>query len=482
MLTNKIKKICIILLFSLLSSSLFAAAPDLGQRFLEKASEAFEDGDIETAYKNINNALKLSGEDGTVVYFAREIYKVKLDQLQKNFDPLELVDIQSNVEKYPSVASTTIQKIIKQIEVEQSELEKQKQQEQVDNQIKTQKEQFEKQHEQMQAQTNFMKEQADAIKEQANETKKSNKELIQRLEDGFNDLGNDFTESAKATEHNTKVIALSIIGIAILILLIVFCIIFIVRKGIKAQQVQQEQYIQAFKLLAANQSQTNRIMLGGVTDLYGSNPTLRLAGSSTWAPQAALPDVEFTEEDQEELKQLAVKCEEIGSKIDQITGRKNNSKNVSELVYKLSMGLGLSQGMAMLYFCASMVYDVGFLSIDPELLSAQSLTPEQKEILKNHVNLNENTLEFVQKKYWTIFEDAAKKHHENMDGSGYPQNLKGEEIPQIARLIRVAESYVSLSSKRNYRDTMDKETAVQTLMNQPQFYDIEVVKCLDQIV
>ncbi len=482
MLTSKIRKYVIAILFATLSVHLFAASPDLGQKFLDKASQAFEDGDIETAYKNINSALKISGDDGTIGYFAKEIYKVKLEQLAENYDPLEMVDIQTNIEKYPSITSTAIKKLIKKIEIDQEEKAKIEAQEAVDNQMKIQKEQFDMQQEAMQAQTVAMQQQANAIKAQADATKQSNQELMDKLETGLNDLGTGFSETAKATQRSTKVIALSIIGIAILILFIVFIVIIFVRKGFKQQQIQQEQYVQAFKLLAANQSQTNRIMLGGVTDLYGSNPTLRLAGTSTWAPAAALPPVEFSEEDQEEIKALAVKCEEIGSNIDQVTGRKNNSKNVSELVYKLSMQLGLPQGMAMLNFCASMIYDAGFLGIDPEILAAKELTPEQKNAMKDHVKLAEKHLDFVPKKYWSVFEDAAMKHHENIDGSGYPNGLVGDEIPQVARLIRVAESYVSLSSKRNYREPMDKETAVQTLMDQPQFYDIEVVKCLDKIV
>ena len=245
---------------------------------------------------------------------------------------------------------------------------------------------------------------------------------------------------------------------------------------------QQEQYAQAFKLLAQNQSQTNRLMLGGITDIYGGNPSLRIAGSSTWAPAQALPDVTFSEEDEEELKQLAVKCEEIGQQIDNVTGRKNNSKNVSELVYKLSIQLGLPQGMAMLNFCAAMIYDAGFLAIDPDLLVATQLTEEEKHALNEHVNLAEKHLEFVPKKYWSVFEDAATKHHENIDGSGYPQGLSGDEIPQIARLIRVAESYVSLSSKRSYRGAMDKESAINTLKEQSALYDQDVVEALDKIL
>ena len=59
---------------------------------------------------------------------------------------------------------------------------------------------------------------------------------------------------------------------------------------------------------------------------------------------------------------------------------------------------------------------------------------------------------------------------------------KGDEIPQIARLIRVAESYVSLSSRRSYRGAMDKESAVAALREQENLYDKDVVDVLEQIV
>jgi HD-GYP domain-containing protein (c-di-GMP phosphodiesterase class II) len=327
-----------------------------------------------------------------------------------------------------------------------------------------------------QAQAN--KESAAAIKEQAEATKQSQQEMKSALES----IGTSFNENAREQKRSTRVIAFSIIGIAILIVFIVILIMIIVRKAAKASQIQQEQYVQAFKMLAANQSQTNRLMLGGITDIYGGNPSLRIAGSSTWAPAAALPDVTFSEEDEEELKQLAGKCEEIGHQIDNVTGRKNNSKNVSELVYKLSVQLGLPQGMAMLNFCAAMIYDAGFLAIDPDLLVATQLTEEEKQAMKEHVNLAEKHLEFVPKKYWSVFEDAAMKHHENMDGTGYPNGLKGDDIPQVARLIRVAESYVSLSSKRSYRGAMDKESALDALKQQDGIYDPEVLDALDKIV
>lgn len=489
MLLGKLKRIIIALVLVFFTTTVFAATTDLAVRFLNKANEAYEDGNIEDAYKYVNQALAVAKDEDSqtnVLYFAQTVYKVKLQELQKKYDDMALIDIKMNLEKYPNIENTTIKKLVKQIEQDQENKEKAAQKAETAAQRKVEQERFEAQQESMEAQAKAMKEQADAMKEQAEATKQGQEDFKNALETGLKDMGATFTdafsETAKETMRSTRVIALSIIGIAIIIVFLVLLIMVIIKKAAKANLVQQEQYAQAFRLLAQNQNQTNRLMLGGITDIYGGNPSLRIAGSSTWAPAAALPDVTFSEEDEEELKQIAVKCEEIGQQIDNVTGRKNNSKNVAELVYKLSIQLGLPQGMAMLNFCAAMIYDAGFLAIDPDLLVATQLTEEEKQAMKEHVNLAEKHLEFVPKKYWSVFEDAAMKHHENIDGTGYPQGLEGDEIPQIARLIRVAESYVSLSSKRSYRGAMDKETAVNTLKEQPGIYDTEVVEALDKLV
>lgn len=489
MLLGKLKRIIIALVLVFFTTTVFASTTDLAVRFLNKANEAYEDGNIEDAYKYVNQALAVAKDEDSqtnVLYFAQTVYKVKLQELQKKYDDMALIDIKMNLEKYPNIENTTIKKLVKQIEQDQENKEKAAQKAETAAQRKVEQERFEAQQESMEAQAKAMKEQADAMKEQAEATKQGQEDFKNALETGLKDMGATFTdafsETAKETKRSTRVIALSIIGIAIIIVFLVLLIMVIIKKAAKANLVQQEQYAQAFRLLAQNQNQTNRLMLGGITDIYGGNPSLRIAGSSTWAPAAALPDVTFSEEDEEELKQIAVKCEEIGQQIDNVTGRKNNSKNVAELVYKLSIQLGLPQGMAMLNFCAAMIYDAGFLAIDPDLLVATQLTEEEKQAMKEHVNLAEKHLEFVPKKYWSVFEDAAMKHHENIDGTGYPQGLEGDEIPQIARLIRVAESYVSLSSKRSYRGAMDKETAVNTLKEQPGIYDTEVVEALDKLV
>lgn len=265
-------------------------------------------------------------------------------------------------------------------------------------------------------------------------------------------------------------------------LLILAAIIFVPVVIIsKKSRMQIAQLDTTLKAIAGMQQQNNQILLGGITDL-SELYRLKSAGSSRWGTDA-LPAPEMSIEDKSELKELAVACEQLGREIDDLTGRKNNSKNVSELVYKLALSLGLNQNSAMVYFCAAMVYDAGFKSLPEELLAADNLNEEQKNLLKVHVEKNYGQfLKFVPKKYELIFEEAVRYHHENMDGSGYPDGLSGNGIPQIARLIRVAESFNSLCSHRNYKEILDKESAISELLARPDLYDTEVVKTLDSIV
>ncbi|MDE7140509.1 MAG: two-component system response regulator, partial [Treponemataceae bacterium] len=81
-----------------------------------------------------------------------------------------------------------------------------------------------------------------------------------------------------------------------------------------------------------------------------------------------------------------------------------------------------------------------------------------------------------------IFIEASKSNNENMDGTGYPKGLEGTLIPQIARLIHVAESYTALVSRRSYRAIHDKESAIEEMKSKPGLYDPDVVAVLDAIV
>ena len=469
MLLDKYKKIIAAIIFAFVTVSVFAADTSaLVKKQLTAAEDAMDEGDVETAYKKVNGALQMMNDETTptlkasVISEAKLIYTEKLNVILEKYDGAALSEIVIMLDKYPDVKNTKIEKLLAQIEEKQkidaenqrkaelaaSEAAAQKRHNEEQQSMKQQTQALEKQNQAMEKQNEALSKQAESnaelaesMKSQAEELAKSNENSeknLKAIQEGFAGMQDSMTEqsealkeSSKAQAKSTTIMVFSIVGIAVLILIIVLVVIVIARRSMKQQAERQEQYMQAFRLIAENTSNTNRIMLGGATDLYGQGAPLKLAGTSTWAPAAALPDVTFTPEDEEELKQLAVKCEEIGTKIDQITNRKNNSKNVSELVYKLSMQLGLSQGNAMLNFCAAMIYDAGFLGVDPSIWEAETLSDEQKEEMHNHVNIAEKYLDFVPKKYWEVFDDASKKHHENMDGSGYPNGLKATRFLRL---------------------------------------------------
>lgn len=179
---------------------------------------------------------------------------------------------------------------------------------------------------------------------------------------------------------------------------------------------------------------------------------------------------------------LVSTCEQLGEKIDAATFRRNHSRNVAELVYKVAYASGVSAELASIYYCAALVYDAGFLSLPAELLSAREIGDEEREMLKSHAEKAAKYLSFVPQEYRAIFIDAAKSHHENIDGSGYPEGLSGAEIPFIARLIRVCESYVSIASVRGWHEIRDRESAIAELEKKGELYDSKIVACLRSII
>lgn len=464
MLRNK--RFITFLISLLVGTFVFAQASsfELSDRYLAKAEAALDDGKYGDAYKNINAAMSLSKSDpddvvpANILFLARTIYKTRLKVIQQKFDELDFIEIKSDLEKYPEVSTSELQKLVRQIEAKAASDAKL-------SEKNDQKKFLDKIEQSSKATTN-------AIAEMTKTAAETQEIIIQqgtRQEAILKDTDSKFS----------KLIALFVV-VVVIILMIVLLIVVIVRISAKNTAMQQAQYAEAFRLLASNQSQTNQLMLGGITGLYG-NDGLKLAGSSTWS-QPSLPEPEETPEEKEELRNLAAKCEDIGSRIDQVTGRKNNSKNVSELVYKLALRLGVSQHESMVYFCAAMVYDVGFLSCDADLLAAENISDAQRNNLNRHVDRAVEHLQFVPKRYWEVFENAARLHHENMDGSGIPEGLVGEEIPKIARIIRVADSFNALSSKRTYRGGTDKDSAVSILEEQKNIYDPDVIQALKDII
>lgn len=118
-LNNYNKKIIIFVIFAFLSYSLFAISSDLATRFLDKANEAYEGGNVENAYKYVNQALAVAHDEETqasVLFFAQTVYKLKLEKIKDDYDEMAFLDIKMNLERYPSIVTRTISTLITQIE------------------------------------------------------------------------------------------------------------------------------------------------------------------------------------------------------------------------------------------------------------------------------------------------------------------------------------------------------------------------------
>jgi putative two-component system response regulator len=123
------------------------------------------------------------------------------------------------------------------------------------------------------------------------------------------------------------------------------------------------------------------------------------------------------------------------------------------------MGLDASTVESILY--AVPMHDVGKIGIpDQILMKPARLNPPELEIMKQHTVIGAKILEGSKAEYISIAETIALCHHEKWDGSGYPNGLKGKDIPITARIAAIADVFDALVSKRPYKDSFSVERAL----------------------
>jgi putative two-component system response regulator len=105
---------------------------------------------------------------------------------------------------------------------------------------------------------------------------------------------------------------------------------------------------------------------------------------------------------------------------------------------------------------ASRMHDIGKIGIrDAVLIKPGTLNMEERDIIRNHPIIGERIVLPV--KTFKHLLDPIRHHHEQLDGSGYPDGLKGEEITPITRILVVADIYDALATSRPYREAMDPD-------------------------
>lgn len=132
---------------------------------------------------------------------------------------------------------------------------------------------------------------------------------------------------------------------------------------------------------------------------------------------------------------------------------RGHSDRVSAYSVLIGEALGLSEDDLKTLKIGGLFHDIGKIGIpDSILLKTDKLDDEEYSEIKNHPAIGAHILSNA-----TIFKDIipiVKHHHERFDGHGYPGKLKGEEIPYLARIATVADSFDAMTSKRSYRDSL----------------------------
>lgn len=116
---------------------------------------------------------------------------------------------------------------------------------------------------------------------------------------------------------------------------------------------------------------------------------------------------------------------------------------------------------------ASMLHDVGKIVVEDDILNSKSLLSlEQRETMKKHTVYGARVLDGSSSKLLNMAKDIAETHHERWDGQGYPNGLKGEEIPLAGRITAICDVFDALLTVRPYKKAWPIEVVIDTLKSE----------------
>ncbi len=190
------------------------------------------------------------------------------------------------------------------------------------------------------------------------------------------------------------------------------------------------------------------------------------------------------QERQKELQTILVQSLQSFAKVidakDPYT--KGHSFRVAHYARELAKRMQLSSHEQERIYHIALLHDIGKIGIPDHILNKQGpLTAEEKAIVKTHPDVGGHVLEG-----FTALEgiaDGARYHHERYDGNGYCEGRKGTDIPLVARIIGVADSYDTMSSDRCYRSALSKDVIIAELKeNAGTQFDPEIVPFMLEMI
>ena len=152
-----------------------------------------------------------------------------------------------------------------------------------------------------------------------------------------------------------------------------------------------------------------------------------------------------------------------------------HSERVSRYSLAIADEMKLNRDVKKQLLISSLCHDIGKIGIpDAILRKASLLNPDEYEEINQHPVIGSNIISHVPNA--RRFLSGVKYHHEKWDGTGYPEGLKGEDIPFFGRIIAVADVFDAMISGRSYSGFLDASDAVQQLSEGDDLFDPEIIK------
>lgn len=160
----------------------------------------------------------------------------------------------------------------------------------------------------------------------------------------------------------------------------------------------------------------------------------------------------------------------------------NHGIVVSNLAYAVASEMGLEESVCYELAIAGMLHDIGKLKLTGYIDGREQdpLLIEELKYVRMHSTLGYEELKG--QGYSDFVLDSILYHHENYDGSGYPSNLAGEEIPLGARILRVCDVFAALSSDRPYRSAFDIHTVMELMIDEIKNFDMEIFLAFQRVI
>lgn len=155
----------------------------------------------------------------------------------------------------------------------------------------------------------------------------------------------------------------------------------------------------------------------------------------------------------------------------------NHVKRVSEATKLLAKACGYEGEALANIVISSSIHDIGKIYVPDYILNKPGrLTEEEFEIIKTHATDNFQIMDDVDDKLSKSVHDVVRFHHENWNGTGYPERLSGEAIPMDARIVSVIDVFEALTHERPYKSAWPREEAINYLLeNRSTKFDANVI-------